>query len=502
MRLRKHVSMDYTTNDYPPPASGRQPAGPGRSRFFGWMRGLGIVRHNGWIGGVCAGIAARLGIDPLIVRGIAVVVAILGGPAFLLYAAAWLLLPDADDDIHLERLLAGVFEPAIIGIGVLLLLIFLPTGQGVWWAGGQFWGRAYWPQSLGHALWSLVIIAAIVAFIIWMTRRSRWTSAGGGTGARTASARPAAGGTDATPSGTDAPPPAPAGGDSGTDFDEWKARQQEWRQQHAAWRAQADAEQRAVRERRSAELRAQSRQIAAQAQAERRARRAANPRTGAAFVAITFGVALLAGGIVAAVATATPEWHGYEVTMGFASATLAVGLAMILAGALRRRSGFLAFVAIVLSIVTVLTALPPRDRDFVLAYGRHDGPGSARLFEPFGGYSIRVSATDAAASKPAVIDLQQWFGAVDIAVLDDASVRVERVTHDGDRALTGVTLPASGHVTTQNGTPTRLRDGTVESVLSYGSGAPDVIVRVEQNRGYVNVQYYPGSGADQTRSNQ
>lgn len=508
--------MDHTTNDYPPPAPGRPSAnGPGRARFFEWMRGLGIVRHEGWIGGVCAGIAARLGIDPLIVRGIAIVVAILGGPAFLLYAAAWLLLPDANDDIHLERLLAGVFQPAIIGIGVLVLLIFLPTGQGFWWVGGEFWGHPYWPQSLGRALWSLVIIAAIVAFIIWMTRRSRWSSAGGGRGARTASARPTASGTGA-PTGaatgtaafaaaTSAPPAAPsapAPGRSGAEFEEWKVRQQEWKQQHAAWRAQTDAAQRAVREQRSAEMRAQSREFAAQAQAARRARRAASPRTSGAFVAITLGVALLAGGILAAIATATPQWHGYEMTMGFAAATLAVGLAMSLAGAIRRRSGFLAFVAIVLSVVTVTTALPPRDRDFVLAYGTHDGLSSAHVFEPVGAYSIQLSGTGNAASKPTVIDLRQWFGAVTVDIRDGASVRVERVTHEGDPALNGVTLPASGNAVTQNGKLTRLSDGSVRSVLSYGTGAPDAIVRIEQTRGYVNVQYYPGDGADQTGSNQ
>ncbi|MEP6480047.1 MAG: PspC domain-containing protein, partial [Rhodoglobus sp.] len=64
-----------------------------KERFFEWMRSIGIRREPGWIGGVGSGIATRLGIDPLIVRGIIVVAAILGGPAFLLYAAAWLLLP-------------------------------------------------------------------------------------------------------------------------------------------------------------------------------------------------------------------------------------------------------------------------------------------------------------------------------------------------------------------------------------------------------------------------
>jgi hypothetical protein len=67
-----------------PPQHGTPPHGaPGTNRFFTWMRGLAIVRQNGWIGGVCGGVAARLGIDPIIVRGIAVVVVILGGPALL-----------------------------------------------------------------------------------------------------------------------------------------------------------------------------------------------------------------------------------------------------------------------------------------------------------------------------------------------------------------------------------------------------------------------------------
>src|SRR6185437_4808787 len=89
-------------------------SGAGSARFFGWLRSLGITRRGGWVGGVCSGVAARLGIDPIIVRGIAVVVAVLGGPAFLLYAAAWLLLPDARGDIHLERLIKGHFDPPII----------------------------------------------------------------------------------------------------------------------------------------------------------------------------------------------------------------------------------------------------------------------------------------------------------------------------------------------------------------------------------------------------
>ena len=46
-------------------------------RFFSWIRGLGIERSSDrWFAGVAGGIAAKAGIDPLIVRGIFVVLAI------------------------------------------------------------------------------------------------------------------------------------------------------------------------------------------------------------------------------------------------------------------------------------------------------------------------------------------------------------------------------------------------------------------------------------------
>lgn len=157
------------------------------NRFFSWLRGLDVPRQPGWIGGVCAGIASRLGIDPLIVRGIAVVVAVLGGPALLLYAAAWLLLPDHHNRIHLEEVFRGKLDTPIVGIGVLLLLSMLPVTQGFWGAGADFWGTPSWGGSLGRALWTLAVLALIVWFIVWMARRS------GSVAVNTPSGTPAAG---------------------------------------------------------------------------------------------------------------------------------------------------------------------------------------------------------------------------------------------------------------------------------------------------------------------
>src|SRR5690606_1535919 len=116
------------------------------------------------------------GIDPMLVRGIIVVVALLGAPALLLYAAAWLLLSDLDGRIHMERLIRGHFDGAIIGIAVVAILAFLPITQGLWfwgpwnwdvWGGGRFLGGAPW-----NLIWTLAIIGSIVWLVVWLSTRN------------------------------------------------------------------------------------------------------------------------------------------------------------------------------------------------------------------------------------------------------------------------------------------------------------------------------------------
>ena len=48
------------------------------------------------LGGVCGGLGAYLGVDPIIVRVVAVVLAFFGGAGILFYLAAWLLVPSDD----------------------------------------------------------------------------------------------------------------------------------------------------------------------------------------------------------------------------------------------------------------------------------------------------------------------------------------------------------------------------------------------------------------------
>jgi len=54
-------------------------------------------KKNRILGGVCAGVAEYLGIDPNIVRVIWIVVSLVYGIGLLAYIVMWLLLPENQD---------------------------------------------------------------------------------------------------------------------------------------------------------------------------------------------------------------------------------------------------------------------------------------------------------------------------------------------------------------------------------------------------------------------
>jgi len=374
-------------NPYGGPRTGFSGRG---TRFFDWMRGLGVVRADGWLGGVCAGIAYRLGIDPLIVRGIVVVAGILGVPVLLLYAAAWALLPDREGRIHLQRLFEGDFEPPMVAIGVMLLLSLLPWASGFWWAGGPFWDVPAWGEVVGRVVWTLVVIGAVVALIVVAVNRSEARGGGGYGGPASDASAGAASAGSANPAGAGAPgsagapapataaaaaggaaatiaadsvqldiaaeptpPPAPPQGASTEDVADWQQRQAQWRADHAEWKRRLAADMRAVKAQRSAELRTQVATATAEAAARRDAYRAANPRVGAAIGWLTVGLALVAGSLVSIVWPQLAEVARFTTAAGLASATLVVGVAVLIAGLARRRSGFLIFLGILLAALTV-----------------------------------------------------------------------------------------------------------------------------------------------------
>ncbi|SED65501.1 PspC domain-containing protein [Ruania alba] len=162
--------------------------------FFDSLRRTGLPRTSDrWIGGVAAGIAHRLGIDPLIVRGAFLLITLFGGFGLLVYGVAWALLPEqADGRIHLQEAFRGRFDAALAG-AILLTVIGL-SRAGFWWSG---WGGL--PVSLGVI--ALIALVVVIGVAIQQGRKDNGTGPSG------------------TPCG-DSPGSAGPGGPSGTQWTE------------------------------------------------------------------------------------------------------------------------------------------------------------------------------------------------------------------------------------------------------------------------------------------
>lgn len=417
----------------PPPPTAPEPAAPSTgtapppagNRFFAWLRSLDLRRESGWIGGVCAGIGLRLGIDPLIVRGIVVVVAVLGGPAILLYAVAWLLLPDAHDRIHLEDVFRGRVEPVIVAIGALLLLAMLPVAQGFWFIGASYWGVPDWGGAVARALWTIAIIALAIALIVWVTRRSSTpagdaTGAGGAGHAPTASAAFVASGDTVTAPTSAGPPPA---GATEADVAAWREQQARVREEREAFRAQR-AQLRGEHDAAALKARLASRL------AEREAYEASRPHP--LFTLVVIGLALVAGGMTAALISvgdpgaSTGEPTAVSIVIGAAVALAVLALGIIVNGIRGVRAGGAAGVAWVILIPLAFTGVAVAAGDTAVRWGpilTLEASETQSFAVGAGRIELDLTAfEDDGAALPADVELRVGAGDITVVIPDDVFV--------------------------------------------------------------------------------
>lgn len=158
---------------------GGYPGGPD-STGQAWMRS-----NNRVIGGVCAGIASRLNIDPVIVRGLAVVGLLFFGFIPLLYGALWLWMPSQTTGRSLWTDWRAGLPNQGGGVAISILLMFfgamrmLPQGIFLFnifdiWDGGSDFGDilAFFFILLVLCL-LLAPVAVVVLVIVHFTNRNK-----------------------------------------------------------------------------------------------------------------------------------------------------------------------------------------------------------------------------------------------------------------------------------------------------------------------------------------
>ena len=83
----------YTSDPY---SAGSYPPGSYSARTESWRTTLPRRSRRRLIAGVCGGLAEHWGVSPTLVRLATLLLALLPGPMWVVYVAAWIVMPDAD----------------------------------------------------------------------------------------------------------------------------------------------------------------------------------------------------------------------------------------------------------------------------------------------------------------------------------------------------------------------------------------------------------------------
>lgn len=118
---------------------------------------------DGYLGGVCAGLAHRWNVAPIVVRIGAVILASLAGLGLIAYALAWLFLPKVtSEEIEFESAVGGDFSGSfILSVGLLAL--------GLW----MFVDRPFFvPFRVGSGFATVLVIVVLgITVAMWAMRR-------------------------------------------------------------------------------------------------------------------------------------------------------------------------------------------------------------------------------------------------------------------------------------------------------------------------------------------
>ena len=464
------------THSTPPP--GAPPQGSFLDDNFARLRASGYERDTDarWFGGVCAGLARRFAVDPVLVRAAAVVLAFVGGLGLTIYVLLWLVMPDRRGDILAERAIRrGDAGPIALLVVAAILLVggVFSIGQGDGWIA---------------PLW-LIPIAIVAWFVVGRERRQgiQQYPAPYGTpqpppppgapamSAPTTSSSPAGsapvapGSTPATATAPYAVPPQTAYAPSqpyGTQPGPYGAQPGPYGGP-APWGGRPNPP-------------VPPRPIAPQPPPKPRRRRPS------AFVGLlSVGIVLVGLGLGAAL-DGPMGFPGSSATLGFLIALTGVSLVVLALGISGRGSGFSGLLVVVLGLLLLASSAASRvdvqdgvgDRTWtpVPASGSSSfelGAGDATL-----DLSRLDTGVDTARTTPQVIEVEMGVGGLTILVPAGLDARVDASVGIGSIRHTGGTVTG---VTESSGT-----DRT--SSTTYGDEPVDVVVDAQLGLGEITIQ--------------
>ncbi|MEO7131305.1 MAG: PspC domain-containing protein, partial [Dermatophilaceae bacterium] len=133
----------------------------GLDGFYDALRRPGIARSSSgrWFGGVAAGLARWLGVDPLVIRAGFILFGMFFGMGFTLYLVLCLLMPDERGNLFIERALKH-------GEGWAIFLLVI-TAMSV--LGGGSWGG----NTSGLQIGGYVVLGALVWWFLTRTDTGR-----------------------------------------------------------------------------------------------------------------------------------------------------------------------------------------------------------------------------------------------------------------------------------------------------------------------------------------
>ena len=140
-------------------------------------RRLTRPKQDRWLGGVAAGLGEYFDLSPTIYRIAFVALALAGGTGILLYAAAWVVIPEegADESIAGHELKKHRDRPRrLVGLGILAFAAILALSSShVWPTPGNLWlalvlgivGIAWWRLGPASSTRRRIVVAFVLALV-------------------------------------------------------------------------------------------------------------------------------------------------------------------------------------------------------------------------------------------------------------------------------------------------------------------------------------------------